>query len=125
MKTYQKPGIHSESVECMNAVGQYIFEFTPDECLGLVENGAVGLEGELSICGDPGELGFLVDISCANIEGTYHVVYGEAVAGGESSCNGDDVSVIFPILSVNPELPADCTVISFEFDGGFDECNDQ
>jgi hypothetical protein len=123
MKLYQEPVIHSEAVEYRNASGQYIFEFTPGECLGLAENGAVGLEGGLSICSDPGKPGLSVDISCDNIEGTFHVVYGDAVAGGESVCNGDDVSVIFPILSVNPELPADCTVISFEFDNEFDECD--
>lgn len=122
MKKYQQPLMNSESVEYANAAGQYIFEFTPG-CPGLAADGGAGVTGGVAFCApDTGDNGFSADVTCQNIGGTYHAVYGDAVAGGGLNC-GDDISVIYPLLSVSPELPADCTVISFEINDSFDECS--
>lgn len=117
---YQKPVVNSESFECIHAVGQYIFEFIPSACPGM--NGTVGQEAGYAVCtGLPIGGPFSVEVTCENIAGTYNIVVGTPVLGGGLECGSGD-SLFFPISSVNPELPADCIVNSFVFDGSFDEC---
>lgn len=122
MKSYKKPAVKDVLSESIVASGQYIFQFTPGECPGLSENGWVGQEGGYARCSGAIGGSFQGDITCANISGTYHVVYGDSVNGGGLDCGIGEQSIFYPELSVTPELPADCIVDSFIFQGGSNGC---
>jgi hypothetical protein len=122
MKTYQKPVVSFESFECVNAVGQYIFEFTPENCLGAIGEGFVGQEGGYARCSEFVGSSFIVDITCENIEGTFTVVYGDSVDGGGLDCDEGE-SIFYPEVSVTPELPANCVVNSFAIQNSIELCN--
>jgi hypothetical protein len=121
MKLYQTPVMNSESIECIHAVGQYIFEFTPEACPGLTTGfqNYEGQEGGFELCfeGSPVLPGnFTAEIHCQNIEGTFtvHVGSGDAVS---EDC------FFLPFTSISPELPSDCIVETFIVEGNIDECN--
>lgn len=120
---YRKPVVRSESIELLNASGQYIFEITP-ACPGFFNFGTGHTAEGLVYCAQsPDSNSFSADISCQNIAGEFHVVYGAGTSGGGLSCTGGDQSFVDPILSVTPELPANCIVSHFIFDDSFDECS--
>lgn len=122
MKPYQTPVMKSESIECSNAVGQYIFEFTPGGCSSMSHY--VGQADGLAFCSGGGAIAgnFTAEITCQNIEGTFTVSFGVFTPGGGLNCpNGE--SIFIPILNISPELPGDCIVDQFLFEGEFDDCD--
>jgi hypothetical protein len=117
MKTYENPVINSKPFTFINASGQYVFEITSGACPGFSQEGIVGQAGGLAICApSAGDGGFSALITCQNISGTYSAVYGDAVAGGGLSCGGD-ISTIYPLLTLDPDLSGDCIVDSFTVNG--------
>lgn len=121
MKIYQQPAIISQTFEYINAIGQYIFEFTPGACPGLTTGNFSyeGQEGGVKACfqGPPALPGnFDAEITCENISGTFNVHFGSGTDIG-NDC------FFMPITSIFPELPANCVVDGFFVDGQFDDCN--
>jgi hypothetical protein len=123
VKKYETPGIQYLSFFCSIPVTQYVFVITPNVCPSLSADGAVGTEEGLAFCAPTVEpsSGFSAVIACQNISGTYHAVYGDAVAGGGLSC-GSETSVVYPLISLTPDLPENCIVDSFIRNGSFDDC---